>query len=384
MNSSPRRRLPAHLCAMVVLLGLAACGGDGDGKKKDGEPAGKDPATRAKMMETVPVRNIIVAWTGSPQRIRKDRTKDAAKTRAEELSAKLRADPSAFEAAARDSSDDVLTAPDGGFYGFISKESGVEPQVLAAAEALEEGKVSLPIDSQAGWQVLQRLSRADGRRVEEGVSKIVKGLIISWAGLSQKVPASQTKEIAYAAAAKVVHEVRSGRTILMKEAGTVPFSQDFFTVFRTPPIPGFEALGEVAHSLKVGELSDPVETKGGWAVVEREPYMRCYLRHIIVGHQTSLVPNPPQRTGDEARAFAEEAVRIVRENRSRWEEAVARFSDEPASKAQGGFMGDVTNAGLSQRRVPPEMEEALLKLKPDEISDVVESRLGYHVLWRVD
>jgi parvulin-like peptidyl-prolyl isomerase len=386
MTTSPRRVSPVGAASLALLASLLpACGGDGDaGKAGDGGAGKEAAAARPKAMQTYAVRHILVSWKGGPEKIRKDRTKDEAKAIATDLSAKLRADPSAFDAIAREKSDDPTTAPDGGFFGFMSKETKELPVLLEAVEGLEEGKVSAPVETEFGWHVLQRLSREEGRKIEDRVSAVVNGLVIAWDGVARKVPPSQTKEVAYAAAAKVVHDVRAGRTEILKEVGTVPFSQEYFDVFRTAPKPGFEALGEVAHSLKPGEVSDPVETRGGWAVVVRQPYLRAYLRHIIVAHQVSLIPNPPQRSVSEARALAEEAARIVRADRSRWDEAVARFSDEPASKVQSGFMGDVTNAGLSQRRVLPEMEAALAELEPDEISDVVESRLGFHVLWRVD
>ena len=66
-----------------------------------------------------------------------------------------------------------------------------------------------------------------------------------------------------------------------------------------------------------------------------------------------------------------------------WNAVVAETSEEPSSKDQGGFMGDVTTAEL-HRRAAPEVEELLLKLKPGEKSDVVETRYGFHVFWRVD
>jgi parvulin-like peptidyl-prolyl isomerase len=381
-----RSRAPLSLAALAAasLLALSACGGDGDG---GGKPAGKEPekaaGTRPKESPTYAIRHLLVTFDGAPAKIKKPRTKDEAKARATELSARLRADPKAFDAVAREASDDPTTAPDGGFFGFLSRETGEITALVEATEALAEGAVSQPVETQFGWHVLQRLSREEGKRVEDRVSAVVNGVIVLWEGLERGVPASQTKEVAYAVAAKAVHEARAGRKDALQAREDAPFTREIFDVFRTAPKPGFEALGQAAHALKVGEVSDPVETRGGWAVVRRQPYLRCYLRHIVVAHQVSLVKEPPPRTVDEAKALAQEARELVRD-RSRWAEAVARYSDEPASKVQGGYMGDVTNAGISQRRVPMEMEAALHALAPDEISDVVESRLGFHVLWRVD
>ena len=47
-------------------------------------------------------------------------------------------------------------------------------------------------------------------------------------------------------------------------------------------------------------------------------------------------------------------------------------------------MGDVSNVGKAERAVPPEFEDALIRLKPGEFSEVVSTRLGFHVFWRLD
>jgi parvulin-like peptidyl-prolyl isomerase len=384
----PRPRSLALLVALL-LAALPACGdppatdeaADAKAPKKVLEDL---PYLRPHEFRTTAMRHLLVSWKGAPEKIRKERTKEEARARAKELSARLRADPSMFDAVARTESDDPTTAPDGGFFGFLSRETGEIPALVEATEALAVGAVSEPVETEFGWHVIQRLAREEGKRVEEKASAVVSGLIVVWTGLERSIPPSQTKEVAYASAAKVVHDARTGRVELSRAKEGTPWSHEFFDVYRTAGKPGFEALGQAAKALAVGEVSDPVETKGGWAVVTRQPYLRCYLRHVVVGHQVSLVQSPPSRSVQEARELALAARDMVRADPASWDEAAKRYSDEPASRNAGGFMGDVTNAGLSQRRVPAELERALHALKPGETSDVVESRLGFHVLWRVD
>ena len=94
--------------------------------------------------------------------------------------------------------------------------------------------------------------------------------------------------------------------------------------------------------------------------------------------------HPPSRSPQEALARAEEALARAKEDRSRWDDVVREYSDEPASAQRGGFMGDVSNAEPMRRRALPEFEEAIFALKPGDLSGVVETRFGFHVFWRVD
>jgi parvulin-like peptidyl-prolyl isomerase len=58
--------------------------------------------------------------------------------------------------------------------------------------------------------------------------------------------------------------------------------------------------------------------------------------------------------------------------------AIAREASEDASAAQGGDLGELGRGAM----VPP-VDEAVFRLAPNEISGVVESEFGFHVLQRL-
>lgn len=365
------RALALALSAFAV---LAACRGKEE----------KAPPSVPREVPTYAARIIAVAHKESPQFLRKDRTKAEAKARAEEIARRCKANPASFAEEARQNSDDPRTAADGGFFGFMSEWTGELPQLVSALAALTEGGVSDAVEGPDGYTVLQRLSREDGKRIEAESVAVIEGLIAPWSPLDQGVDRTFTKETAYAAVAKAAVELRIGKITLAQALDEVKYARPMQDPVRRRVEAGYEALARAAFALGPDETSDPIETKGGWAVITRRPYFRTYLRQIIVAHQGSLVREPPPRTVEEAYKRAQEALEMVRKDRSAWREAVMAYSDEPASRPMAGYAGDVTNAGLPQRRHPPEVEQVLARMAPGEISEVIQTRLGFQILWRLD
>ncbi|HMH17649.1 MAG TPA: peptidylprolyl isomerase [Burkholderiales bacterium] len=97
------------------------------------------------------------------------------------------------------------------------------------------------------------------------------------------------------------------------------------------------------------------------------------LAHILV-----RVPEQasPEQLGAR-RARAEEALKRVKDGVD-FAQLAATYSDAPDA-LQGGIMG-----WRSQDRLPELFVEALAKLKPGEVSDVLRSPAGFHVLKLVD
>ncbi len=99
-------------------------------------------------------------------------------------------------------------------------------------------------------------------------------------------------------------------------------------------------------------------------------------RHILV----TINPDYPENTREEAQARIESIRQRLLDGSSRadtghFARQAAKYSECP-SAMEGGLLGEVTRGKLY-----PELEEVLFLLGSGQISDVVESPLGFHLLY---
>jgi parvulin-like peptidyl-prolyl isomerase len=98
---------------------------------------------------------------------------------------------------------------------------------------------------------------------------------------------------------------------------------------------------------------------------------RIEVRHILVRHRELARPEGATRTPAEACLRALEAIRRL-EAGGDWPEVVTEFSD-----ARSDDLGSVARDELS-----PTFADAAFELGSGELSYVVESDRGFHVIWR--
>src|SRR5260363_276499 len=98
-------------------------------------------------------------------------------------------------------------------------------------------------------------------------------------------------------------------------------------------------------------------------------------RHILI----ALPSKPASEARNKALAEARAMLAQVRAQPERFAEMARAHSQDPGSAKQGGDLG-YFSAGMM---VKP-FEEAAFKLKKDEISDLVESEFGYHIIQVTD
>ncbi len=100
-------------------------------------------------------------------------------------------------------------------------------------------------------------------------------------------------------------------------------------------------------------------------------------KHLLVMYKGSRrAPETITRTKDEAKARAGEALKKSK-GTTKFDELVKEYSDEPGAGARGGDLGKFPKGAM----VPP-FQAALEKLKVGEVSDLVETDFGYHVILR--
>lgn len=158
-----------------------------------------------------------------------------------------------------------------------------------------------------------------------------------------------------------------------------------FKLRTAEPAPFTTAVAEAALALNIGGISTPVETPEGYLVIERRADPppgpeQISARHILVAYAGS-----PQAVGDatrteaEARARAEEVAAKAKAPDADWNALAAEYTDEPGSGETGGDLGTFTRG-----RMVPAFERAAFKLQVNEISDVVQSPFGFHVIQRYE
>ncbi len=101
---------------------------------------------------------------------------------------------------------------------------------------------------------------------------------------------------------------------------------------------------------------------------------RMDLAHIVVRHAGVRDSGDVTRTREEACLRAMEARKKLLDGVD-WEEVYKEYSD--AQGATGGVLYDVTQGSLE-----PAFAGAAFSLDVDELSYVVETKRGFHVIWR--
>jgi hypothetical protein len=106
-------------------------------------------------------------------------------------------------------------------------------------------------------------------------------------------------------------------------------------------------------------------------------YPMARARHILIQFKGARGADPKvTRSQDEARVLAESlALRLAKESGGFAD--IAREKSDCPSAVQGGELGRITRGDLV-----PAFEDALFTLKVGEISAVVETPFGYHIILR--
>ena len=102
-------------------------------------------------------------------------------------------------------------------------------------------------------------------------------------------------------------------------------------------------------------------------------------KHLLVMHNDSLSkPDHVHRTRAEAQRRAEEALAKIRAGQS-FEEVVREYTDEPGGAERNGDLGVFQRATMVKA-----FADAAFALKVGEVSNVVETKYGFHVIKRTE
>lgn len=93
--------------------------------------------------------------------------------------------------------------------------------------------------------------------------------------------------------------------------------------------------------------------------------------HILISASAQL----PEADRQAAKAKAEQILQLVKQSPAKFSELAKQYSQDPGSAANGGDLG-FFGRGMMVKA----FDEAVFKLKPGEISGVVQSDFGFHII----
>ena len=139
---------------------------------------------------------------------------------------------------------------------------------------------------------------------------------------------------------------------------------------------------EAIWALENGQKTDILELENELAVyklTEKTSDEKVQASHILISYEGAERANPEvTRTQQAALNEAEDVLKKVNKNPEDFADLAMEFSDGP-SGVDGGDLGLFGRGAMA-----PEFEEASFALKVDEVSEVVETVFGYHIIMVTD
>ena len=342
-----------------------------ESKPDDPDRLPRDPG---KVPQRVAVRYILVAYRGAKKAPETPRSKEMAERRAQRLVKVARKQGAEFVELAKKFSD-VPAAERGMQVAFSRGE--MAPEFEQATFAMGPGQVSGAVETPFGYYVIMRVEPEEYSTAH---------ILVQYKGSKMAPPlVKRTKEEAQERAEKVqklASKPEANFAVLAEHYSDSP-SKLRGGVIR-PLMSGREPADydnylEAVAKLKVGEVSPVVETPFGFHVIKRLQLERIRASHILVSYTDSEGTPKEKRTKWDAEKVAKQLLAKVKGKDLEAFAEVASKSSDCASAAKGGDLGF-----FARGMMVPRFEQIAFGLKVGEISDVVETKFGYHIIRRTE
>jgi parvulin-like peptidyl-prolyl isomerase len=369
----------------------------------------KDILARTETAPEVQVKHVLLAWKdlagsygGQLDPRAANRSNEQAATLAQEILAKLKANPDAIDALIKEHSEDPGSL--GGDPYTVTPTARMVPEFVKLALRLKVKEAGI-VRTQFGYHVMERvtppppdpLESADilARPAEAGPVQ-VQHIMVSWKdapGARDPRAKARTKADADKLAQELLAKVRAGGDMakLMKESSEDPNTRPY-DVTPATELP----FKNLSLRLKVGEAGlqkspfgwhilkrvppappDPLESAD---ILKREPAtQKAKVKHILLGWKD--VHAEDKRGIARTRPALEKLVKdtVAKLNKgAKIEPLMKELSEDPGSAASGEGYDVTPDAGL----VPP-FKNLSLRLKVGEVG-VVKTDFGIHIIQRVE
>lgn len=141
-------------------------------------------------------------------------------------------------------------------------------------------------------------------------------------------------------------------------------------------IAGFEPYFAAAKATEVGKVHPKlVETPYGFHVIKRLPLEKVLVSHILISYTGARNPPKEKRNKIQARRLV---LKVQQELKSKpFEELAKQYSDD-GSAANGGVLPP-----FARGKMFPRFEQFAFALPIGQVSDIVETPFGYHLIKRL-
>jgi parvulin-like peptidyl-prolyl isomerase len=100
--------------------------------------------------------------------------------------------------------------------------------------------------------------------------------------------------------------------------------------------------------------------------------------HILIRYAGAVRTGPEvTRTKEEARKLAEQIDKKAKAKNADFATLANDYTEDPSGKGQGGKLGT-----FPKGRMVPEFDKPVFSMAPGEVSDVIETGFGFHVIKR--
>ena len=130
---------------------------------------------------------------------------------------------------------------------------------------------------------------------------------------------------------------------------------------------GLVDVSKLRQSVQISD--DDLKVKYQQDIAQYQVPNRVHAQHILF-----MTVGKPDAVVDEIRKKAEDVLKQTRKG-TKFDDLAKKYSEDPGSKDKGGDLG-----WLVQGQTVPEFEKAAFSLQPGQVSDLVKTQYGFHII----